>query len=143
MREQTSNRVNKLMMTVLVGMLITVIYIGYLVIFPIDILDTGNVRIEPKTVKPGETVYYIVDYCKKKDAIADINIYLFNEKIVALPSVRSSRSPGCRTNVARPVVIPLGTTPGVHRLEIDIQYRFNPLHQATYHLVTPNFIVKE
>ena len=143
MTPTAESRINKIFMGFIIMMFIAMIYVGYLVILPIDVLTANNVRISSKTVRAGDSISYIVDYCKKTSHPATVEIYLHNEKIVALPIVNSSRPEGCRKNAARSVLIPKDTEPGTHHLEVDITYRFNPLNSKTYHLVTPNFEVTE
>ena len=141
MNEPHNRIVNKIMMAILALLFGIVIYMGFLAIFPLNILTIGNVRLDRTTVKAGETINYINDYCKTREAVATVNVALHNDVIVPMSPLISARSAGCRFNVARPIKIPDNTPAGTHHLEIDIIYQHNPLNTEIVHFRTPDFQV--
>ena len=105
------------LMLVVIGM--TGIYLMY---FEQPFLSYGNLPfpvLTPK-VKPGEAVSILVIRCNSDNRTRS---YLLSHTLVGgqlkiiLPANSVSLDPGCRKEVSAVNVIPIGTSPGVYRVE--------------------------
>lgn len=125
-----------------------ILYLGYLLLYPIKIAEP---RTQPFIVKEdqvvvGKTVTYVADVCKYKSLPAQvIREFIKNEPIgqVVVDSQEqlvSNLPTGCDTS-DRSVPVPLTLSPGTYYIRLQIIYQVNHLRKVEYTFFTETFEV--
>jgi hypothetical protein len=83
-----------------------------------------------KTVKQGESLQYVADYCKYVDLTAQVSKRFVNGLIYTTPTTLTNQNTGCHT-VTVFVPIPPELPPGNYYLSNIYQYKMNPLRTVT------------
>lgn len=124
-----------------VGLLV---YLFYLLFYPFTPLVVHSFIVTSKTVKPGEPIYYKVDFCRNTDiaSIAYRSLVSTSNRgyTIALPIVSGNTKVGCRvsTNFLQ---IPLGTPLGTYYLQGDTTFPVNYFRTIRVHYKTNVFEV--
>jgi len=135
---------SKLPMVLLFLVLVAFGYVIYLMVFPLEVFKPNiqpyKIMNENKTVKIGDNVIYQVDACKFMDISAISRRSFVNAIEINLPPKETSVVKGCNKTQML-VQVPNEIIPGTWHLEINIEYKINPLRSKIYHLKTENFQV--
>lgn len=112
-----------LMMSGLVVGLLAAIFSIYLMVWPFKTIvpQTQPYVVETKTVKPGESLTFIVDICRYTNAQATISAQLVGDAVVYLPARPSNLPKGCG-KYRNTVIIPAETPPGIYKLVNGVSY---------------------
>lgn len=138
-----SYRINKIMLHLMVFSSILLTYLGYALFWPIDILEPQKqpYKAVTKTVKQGENFRYIVDTCKKRDAVASIvRIIVVDGVEYRLTPEQGTVRKGCNkveVTVPIPDTIPVGKASMI----IYITYPLNPFRNLYYNLEVEEFYI--
>lgn len=135
--------IDKVFAGILILMFVNFFIFLYLWIIPLNPVKVTNIRITTPTVQAGSNVTYAIDYCKTTGVASQVYISIVNASIVSEPPIPGGRPAGCYKNITRDVPTPKNLSPGLHHLEVDIVYQFNPFHQYIYHYRTPDFDVTQ
>ena len=122
----------KLSMAVIGAAIIAVLFIGYLLFNPVDVLDVEvPIPATPTKVKAGDTVDLNFDYCKHKQYDSQIKIDFLGEYIIPTLSTTRSFAVGCHSeNLA--INIPAGAPEGIYKIRLQIDYQVNVLRIEHY-----------
>lgn len=127
--------------------MLATLWIGYEMIYPFKPLvfndDRFPVLNAGKTLHVGDTLEYLVRYCKNVSKPAHVNYQLVNS-VIYLSSVEktANTAPGCGEHVNQ-FVIPEINGEGEYSLEMIVQYQMSPFRTITVTGATEEFrIVK-
>ena len=130
------------MFTVVISLFFTVLYINYLLFFPVKTL-TENATVVTKQIHAGDLFIYKVDYCKytKVGATVYRTFHKTDESYLeAFPAVQTITVMGCGT-----VEIPLQTfkttRTGEYYLLVTVIFQVNPLRQEQVVFRTDDFTI--
>jgi hypothetical protein len=117
---------------------------GYWLLYPYKIISFKNKTypIVNKTVKQGEFIKYIADYCKYIDVKPTISRSFVNGLIFSTPMIVTNRDLGCKKMIVA-VVVPQELPVGIYHLETNYKYKVNPLREITIKVSSDQFEVKE
>lgn len=120
-----------------------VLYISYLLFFPVNVLEIKNepLTIKNKVVERGEKLTFISDYCKYIDVPSRTDISFVNHDISPALLSFTNAPKGCHVREFH-VGVPLTVNPGKQHLLILVTYRINPIREEHYKFVTEDFIVQ-
>lgn len=116
-------------------------YLGYVLFYPIEILEpqTQPYKAITKTVKQGGTLRYIVDACKTRNAVGVVT------RIIVVDGVEFKLTPepgtvkkGCN-EVEVSIEIPETIPTGKAYMDIYISYPLNPFRNLYYFLKVEEF----
>lgn len=109
-----------------------VLWIGYLMFNPVDVLDVKvPIPASPTEVQAGGTVNLNFDYCKYRDIESDIKVDFIGPYIIPTLSATRHFPMGCHAeNLA--LSIPSGTPEGVYTIRLEINYNVNRLRREHY-----------
>lgn len=112
--------------------IIFVLWIGFLIFKPVDILDVEvPIPATPTEVQAGDTVNLNFDYCKHKAYQSYIKVDFIGEYVIPTLSTTRSFALGCHSeNLA--ISIPAGSPDGVYKIRLEIDYQVNILRQERY-----------
>lgn len=117
-----------------------VLYLSYLLLWPIHILDMKTVPLKVKTpkVRAGEALVLELNYCKNAHVSA-INTYSFLDHN-AVPSIvnRSNLPVGCHKREVE-IITPIIIIPGKYSLLYTAEYQVNPLRPEKYQWESEQF----
>lgn len=142
-RERKSKYLSRAVAVVGVMMLLTALYIGYLLFFPFKTLTVNSqpYKITTPQVHPGENVSYVADICRHTEVEAVTKRSLISPaNTVYLPDRPSKLGTGC-AEVTVKALIPIETPEGRYKLHLDISYQVNPLRNITKTVETEEFDV--
>lgn len=124
--------VQKIALAVVGIAIIIVLWIGYLMFNPIDVLDVKvPLPAYPAEVQAGGTINLNFDYCKYRDIESHIKVDFLGPYVI--PTLSSTRHfpMGCHAeNLA--LSIPAGTPAGTYTIRIEINYYVNALRREHY-----------
>lgn len=122
--------------------LITIGYIAYILFWPQNIMwQKEPLALAPKTVKAGEYVTITFDYCKYREAVGNVSIYLVDSQIFSLRTVTSALPVGCRNDLKYPIQIPATVQPGKYYIRETLDFHLNPFRHITYSYNSEEFEV--
>lgn len=119
-------------MTVIGIAIIAVLWIGYLLFSPIDILDVEvPLPVSPTEVHAGDIVNVNFDYCKYEDYDSHIKVDFIGDYVIPSLSTTRSFDLGCHSeNLA--ISIPAGAPEGIYQIRLEIDYYVNVLRREVY-----------
>lgn len=121
---------------------VLVLYVGYLLLWPVEVMwQQEPITVLNKQVKAGDFVTLEFNYCKYREAVGDVSIYLIDNTIFSLRTVQSNNPVGCRSDLKYPVQIPVTTVPGVYHIREVLDFHINPFRQVHYTYDSENFEV--
>lgn len=131
-------------LSVILLAILSVGYIFYLSIFPLEIIKpkTQPYKVLTPIVYQGEQLIYEIDACKFVEVTSNVSRRFVNGVVINLPSVNNNVKKGCFKSPTG-VIVPKEVPPGTWYLQLDIEYKVNFLRTATYHFTTEKFLVKE
>ena len=92
-------------------------------------------------VEPGETVQYVVDFCKYTDKPTKISGRIVNDVVIGLPEGTATAKNECGTLVSNTFMVPDILPPGKYRLDFVATIRVNPLREIHVPYETEEFEV--
>ncbi len=119
-------------------------YVMYLLFYPFKTIDVLNdpMPVLTPVVKSGESVTYMVDYCRFVGGPGRIYRTITGPSNVPIPPVDSVTKVGCRkTKVS--VIVPKGIPVGKYTIHIVHEFQVNPLRKVTGVQDTQEFTVIE
>lgn len=129
---------------VLLGAFSVLLYISYILFFPVKTLDVYNdpFPVEKAIVKRGDTQSYSVDFCRHTDAIATITRVIEGEAYASLGQIKSRFPAVCeKGRQVEPFLIPDFLPEGIYHIFITVEYDLNPLRKITKEYKTQEFKV--
>ena len=93
-----------------------------------------------KTVRAGETLRYVSNFCKNTNEPATVSRRFINGIVFATPVIITKSEKGCQEKTVA-VSVPLELLEGPYRLSIVYQYKVNPLRTITVVQDTETFEV--
>lgn len=95
----------------------------------VTIKNQFSLEAKQKTVRAGDYVTLVVDFCKHTDAHGRVVRRIASDKTELLAPVETDKAPkGCYHNVPIAVPIPPQATAGTYRVYYRSTYKTNPLH---------------
>ncbi len=127
----------------IISAIVFLVYFFYCLFFPFKAIDfNGKFTVDNKNLKPGETLYYNVDYCKYTDKPAHISKFLADGIYYPLPPTESNFEPGCHV-IKRSMQIPGELPPGnEYHLIVTTTYHLNPFRDVSVTAQTENFNIQ-
>ncbi len=145
-----SSAVERILFDISLIVLIVCIVFGFVVIGwlvqPSKILTIYN---EPIPTlhdggKPGDTVVFIINYCKNSDAKGSVFWEMVGTaSVTILPPYVDSTGKSCNKELLDPVVIPPQLKPGVYYVIWQVTYPVNPLKQDYVEFRSGNFTINK
>jgi hypothetical protein len=123
-------------------MVVSTLYIGYLLFEPITPLVIKNqpAKILSKNIKAGDIMYYRVDYCRYSNKSARVYRTITGDVNIPTPSIETITKLGCSfANV--PIQIPFGTPKGIYHININIEFDINEFRTIVVNFITEDFKV--
>lgn len=135
---------NKLLLVVFLILFLGMIWIGYLLFWPIEVtkpnIQPYKILNANHTVKRGEDLLYLVDACKDRDITGFIDRKFVDGIIISTPITLGTVKAGCsQTPISIQVPDKLAT--GTWHLELYLYYQVNPFRMEKYHFKTEDFTV--
>lgn len=131
-------------MSVFTLLLVTTVVgtVFYWLLYPYQplILKDKEFSVLDKTVKRGETLYFVANYCRNFNGSATVNRAFINGLIFYVPSQTTMVKNGCGSVVVS-IVIPLELRSGKYLLQNVYQYKVNPLRTVIVKQYTEEFEV--
>jgi hypothetical protein len=120
------------------------LFIGWLVIWPVSPGTEIKSIILPDVVTTGEAVDAKVNYCKTVNGPAVSTYTLVTKDGLAFYTapIESNRPIGCDVAIVR-VLIPENAPPGEAHYDIDVRRQYNPFHSDTISATSNQFIIVE
>lgn len=120
---------------------LSIVYIVYLIVFPINVLTVNSAKVLTPTVKAGEALVYELDYCKSGNYESSVTRSLTDSIVYNFPQVNGNLEGGCHVQPIVAVVIPSEEVvpTGTYYLKITVEYDINPLHKETVTFQTDTF----
>jgi hypothetical protein len=118
------------------------LFIGWLVIWPVSPgTEIKNITV-PEVVTAGETVDAEVTYCKTVSGPAVSTYTLETEGGLAFYTapIESNRPIGCDTTIVQ-IMIPENAPAGLAHYEVDVQRQYNPVHSDTVNATSNEFTI--
>jgi hypothetical protein len=129
-------------MATILGAFVLTAYIAYLLLWPQTVMwQEEPIKVSPKIVKAGDFVTLSFNYCKYKEAVGDVSIYLVDNQIFSLRTVQSALPIGCRSDLKYPIQIPPTVSPGVYHIRETLDFHLNPLREVHYSYDSEDFEV--
>lgn len=131
--------------SVLIFMGMFLVYVAYLIIFPIKIVTfhTNKIEVGLKVVQAGKVLPLRYPFTKHIDAFPTIHTRLINTITYQLPEYKGSTGPGPSEEWRYNFVVPMHIPPGTYRVERIFEYDFNPLHKVKFKLISDEFEVRK
>lgn len=127
--------------------LLMAIGFGFLILFwlfypyqPVVLNHPPTIMNENKQVKAGELVEIHLDFDKKMNVTPTTTWYLINGYVLELAETSVVRPLGVNQTSAFKL-IPISTFVGTHRVQIQLEYKVNPIRTIEYTWVTDEFEV--
>lgn len=133
---------NILINTLLIFMLASMGYIGFILFYPFTplIINKRPAKVITQEVKVGGTLIYQVDYCRYEAKTARVYRTILGDINIPTPVVNSVTKLGC--HIAHiPLVIPIGTPKGNYTVGVNIEFTLNILRTVTVSFTTEPFKV--
>lgn len=112
--------------------IIAVLWIGYLLFSPVEILDVEvPLPVSPTEVQAGDIVNVNFDYCKYEDYDSHIKVDFIGDFVIPTLSTTRSFPLGCHSENLS-ISVPAGAPEGVYNIRLEIDYYVNVLRRETY-----------
>lgn len=145
---QLSRTVEKILFNISIIILVIAICFGWIIISwlvqPSRILAIYNEPIPEvrADIKSGDTVIFIINYCKLVNAKGIVNWYIVgNSSVTFLPSYVDNTPKSCNKNLLDPVIVPPQLKPGTYYIVWQVTYPVNPLKQDYVEFRSRDFIL--
>lgn len=135
------NILDRLLLFILFWVIIVIICSTYVYVAPVQVLSIYNAPLPlVKTkIKPGDTLEYLIDYCKHLSISGTVKRSLINTTLVQYSETEAAAPPGCKKGIRVGIPLPLYLTPGKYKLVTRIDYKTSILHTETYIFETQEF----
>ena len=129
------------MLTVIGGALLLA---GYWTFLDPDIVTFKSLTfsVDKKVYHRGEHITYILDYCKRKKAVATLDRALVDGFRQTYVTIQTDLPTGCHTVRVADLVVPIFVGPGVYYLEGTAVYTVNPLRKQYVYWKSGSFLVE-
>ena len=125
-----------------VGMIaITMLYLFYLIIFPLKVADIELPVMNQTIYQAGDNLDYCVSLVKYKDYPATVTIQLLDGYIYHLVTFESNVSADSMTVCHNDIKIPVDAQTDEYRLRITYTYNINPIHKIVIVNESEPFII--
>jgi hypothetical protein len=131
-----------IMYLVLFSTWLLVLYMAYLMLYPITISTVTNYKILNDKVKQGETITYEIDYCKYSDIQGQRDRAFINDIVYTITPDTTNVPTGCHKAV-NTINIPRELPPGVYKVRNTISYRINPFRTEQTSFTSNEFEVQK
>lgn len=122
-----------------------ILLLGFWSIYPYKTIEfnknSGLIQNLDKTVKRGDRVRYLIDYCKFTDEIPTITKFFIDGVIYETPKTIGVADKGCRVEISD-AYVPKAIPEGSYSLKIVATYKVNPIRTIQVVSHTENFFVK-
>lgn len=133
--------IQRLAMGVVGLAIILVIWIGYLLFQPVEVLHIEEpIPASPTEVQAGGVVNLNFDYCKYKDFGSYIKVDFLGEYVIPTLSTTRKLDVGCHSDTLS-ISIPAGTPNGNYKLRLEVDYQVNVLRRESYAFESVEIIV--
>lgn len=128
----TTKFVQKMALAIVGVAIFFVLWIGYLLFSPVDILEVEvPIPASPTEVEAGGTVSLNFDYCKYRDFESRIKVDFIGDYVIPTLSTTRHFEVGCHSEKLV-ISIPSGTPNGEYRLRLQVEYQVNLLRREEY-----------
>lgn len=120
------------------------LYTFYLLFYPFQVITYKDdvLPVEKHTLKPGDPIPLIINYCKVADYDANLNGQIESAKdVFPLPPTTKALPVGCHKVTYEGFYVPEYTIPGKYVLRYEVTYHINQLRTTTYHHMSQQFEV--
>jgi hypothetical protein len=134
------NYISYFVLIITFGIIITA---GYWLLYPYNPIAFNNLpfKVVNKTVKTGDTLIYIVDYCKYNTLIPDARKTFVDQIIYSIPAEAAlAKETGCHI-INIQINVPTNLPPGSYVLKITYYYQVNPIRTVDVSVQTEQFNV--
>lgn len=112
--------------------IIFVLWIGYLIFNPVNILEVEvPIPATPTEVQAGDIINLNFDYCKHEPYNSYIKVDFIGDYVIPTLSTTRSFQLGCHSE-SLAVSIPAGSPDGIYKIRLEIDYQVNVLRQERY-----------
>ncbi len=127
---------NYLSFAILIGAFIFLLVFGYWAFYPYKVLEFKDPKfpIVSKTVKSGESINFVTNYCKLLDFSSTTTRAFVDSVIYYTLPITSNIKLGCNSTVVN-VPVPLALSPGKYYIQNVYEYKVNPIRT----IVTTHF----
>jgi len=122
--------------------LLVIVFYWVLKPYKLLVINERPLPVMNKVVKRGDTVNYVLDYCKYTDKQAVVSKKFSDGIEFALPDYRSNNPEGCRTQIVA-TEVPHTLPEGKYILIADYTYQVNPIRWIVVRIHTQVFEVIE
>jgi hypothetical protein len=131
-----------LLVLVLLALCGTSVMLTWLV-WPYDVLrfESATLPVQSKFLHPGDTIVYHAVYDKLMDVTGTASAQLRNDMVMFYPEQTRTAAPGHYDMWVRSYSVPLNAPPGRYVLDINAEYRVNPLRSIIERYQTEPFEV--
>lgn len=135
---------NKLVWLTLVTGMLVMLYVIYLIVWPIEAIHVNvePARILTPIVKAGDTVTFELDYCRYTDVPSTLSRSIRGKSVYHYEPFTTVGKPGCRI-LDISVVLPEDIKPGSYYILTINETQVNQLHKITTPFETEPFTVVE
>ena len=131
-----------LAVVLLIGGAAVVALFSYLSFAPIQIVDFKNVYVLKERLKPGDSLGFHIEYCKKRKLPASVYPRIQGEQAVFfLPSFIADVDRGCASYDIKTFSVPTNAVPGKYKLYVDTVYEVTSFRKITETFITNEFEV--
>jgi hypothetical protein len=129
---------------ILALVLIEIIVVIFWLVYPYKLIDFKNspfpVLNENLTVKSGDRMSYLIDYCKYTDEMPRVIKYFVDGVVLEINTVDGVLEKGCHKTVLD-VYIPRAIAASSYSVKIVATFKPNPIREIKYVTKTLNFTV--
>ena len=112
--------------------ILLVIYISYLLLYPVNFLTVKQpLPVTPTTVNAGDVVTLKFEYCKTKEFDSHISIDFIGPYVVPTLSTTRDFPNGCHTELL-PISVPSPAPTGEYIIHMEVTYQVNPISKRSY-----------
>ena len=110
--------------------------------YPYKVIEFTNTphKIINQTVKAGDHVSFVFEYCKPQNFSGDLTISFVDGFIYNTSTVKSNIASGCHKEIYQ-VYVPKGIPVGVYKISAFLSYKVNPIRTIDIVTETEKFTV--
>ena len=120
---------------------ITILLVGYWLIYPYKPLVLTNVKLDRTEVNRGEHILVSADYCKNTNKQADLFISFIDGLVYNPQPQVINLEKGCH-HATLSIYVPKALPIGEFKLKGVFRYKINPIRTIEFINITENFTVK-
>lgn len=118
---------------------------GFWLLYPYKTIEfnrpLGLIQNEDKTVKRGDRIRYLIDYCKYTNIMPEITKFFIDGVVYETPKTVGVASKGCGLQISD-AYVPKAIPEGTYSLKIVATYKVNPIRTIKIVSQTEPFVVK-